>query len=386
MTAYNKTALYNLFVQQQASDAFDNNIITKEEKENIYSIYPASFYSPNFFIRVGSFVLTVIILLFSFGLLSLMFLNNIDKSIAVLAIIFSLLAFAALEMTVNKKNHYRSGVDDALLWVVAGSLFGGLSYATGAGALVNCIIIFIITLFCTLRFADRLMAAAVFFSVIGIFYYACTNAGSAGKTIAPFVIMGISAIIYFAVKKVNDPQQYSHYAACIYAVGILALIIFYVAGNYFVVRELSNSMFNLNLQLGQSIAFGWLFWIFTVVIPVIYLLKGVQKKDLVLIRVSLLLIAATVFTIRYYHFIVPLEAAMSIGGIALVLIAWVLTRYLYAPKNGFTSAELKSAFAIDSLHIESLLLAETFTPQSPDAGGNKFGGGGFGGGGAGGEF
>ena len=386
MTAYNKTALYNLFVQQQVSNAFDDNIITNEEKENIYLKYPVSFYSPNFFIRVGLFVLTVIILLFSFGVLSLMFLNNIDKSIGALAIIFSLLAFAALEIMVLKKKHYRSGVDDALLWLGAGSLLGGLSYATGAGALVNCIIIFIIALFCTLRFADRLMAAAVFFSVVGIFFYGCTNAGSAGKAIVPFVIMGISAIIYFAIKKLNGPQQFSHYAACIYAVEILALIIFYVAGNYFVVRELSNSMFNLNLQPGQSIPFGWLFWIFTVVIPIIYLLRGVQKKDLVLIRVGLLLIAAMVFTIRYYHFIVPLETAMSIGGIALVSIAWVITRYLHTPKNSFTSAELKSTSGLDNLHIESLILAETFTQQSTDAGGNKFGGGSFGGGGASGDF
>ena len=386
MIAYNKTGLHNLFVQQQASDAFDNNIITKEEKENIYLKYPASFYSSNFFIRVGLFVLTVIILLFSFGLMSLMFLNNIDKSIGALAIIFSLIAFAALEIMVHKKKHYRSGVDDALLWVGAGSLFGGLSYATEAGAVVNCIIIFIIALFSTLRFADRFMAAAVFFSVVGIFFYGCINASSTGKAIVPFVIMGISAIIYFTVKKLNDPQQNSHYAACMYSIEILALIIFYVAGNYFVVRELSNSMFNLNLQPGQSITFGWLFWIFTAVIPIIYLLRGVQKKDVVLIRVGLLLVAAMVFTIRYYHFIVPLETAMSIGGIALVLIAWAITRYFHTPKNGFTSAELKSAPGLHNLHIESLILAETFTQQSTDAGGNKFGGGNFGGGGASGEF
>ncbi|MEP6712948.1 MAG: hypothetical protein ABJA37_11050, partial [Ferruginibacter sp.] len=96
--------------------------------------------------------------------------------------------------------------------------------------------------------------------------------------------------------------------------------------------------------------------------------------------------AAMVFTIRYYHFIVPLETAMSLGGIGLIIFAWALTRYLQIPRSGFTSEELRMENSIEKMHLESLILAETFARQSIDAGDTKFGGGGFGGGGASGEF
>ncbi|MEP6711173.1 MAG: hypothetical protein ABJA37_02100, partial [Ferruginibacter sp.] len=307
MIAYNKKWLYNLFIQHQVEAALQDGVITREEKNNILLKYPAPFYTPNFFIRLGLFVLTIIILLFSFGLLSLISLSSIDRTIGGLSIFFALLSYAALEIMISKKNHYQSGVDDALLWASAACLFGGISYVTGADALFNCIIIFLIALFCTARFADRLMAATTYISLLGIFFYAFTNLGNTGKSIMPFIIMAVSILIYFIIKKINDPQQFSEYSDCLDVIEISALTSLYVAGNYFVVRELSNSMFNLNLQPGQSIALGWLFWIFTILLPLIYLFAGIKKKDVVLIRVGLLLVAAMVFTIRYYHFIVPLE-------------------------------------------------------------------------------
>ncbi len=386
MIAYNKKWLHNLFIQQQVEDALQDNVITKEEKNNIGVKYSAPFYSPDFFIRLGLFVLTIIILLFSFGLLLLIFLSSIDKTIAGLTIFFGLLSYAALEITVSQKKHYQSGVDDALLWTAAGCLFGGISYATGAGALSNCFIIFMIALFCTIRFADRLMAAAAFISLLGILFYAFTSLGNTGKAMVPFILMAVSALIYFIFKKINDPQRFNEYSGCVEAIEILTLISLYVAGNYFVVRELSNSIFYLNLQKGESIPFGWLFWIFTLFIPAIYLFAGIKMKDMVLIRVSLLLVAAMVFTIRYYHFIVAVETGMCIGGMSLILIAWALTRYLQTPKYGFTSVALKPDNNLDKMHIESLILAETFTQHGIDSGETKFGGGSFGGGGATGEF
>ena len=386
MIAYNKKWLHNLFIQHQVTDAFHDGVITKQEKDNIYLKYPALFYTPNFFIRVGLFLLTIIILLFSFGLLLLIGLKDSDKTIGFLSIFFSMPAYAALELMVSQKKHYQSGVDDALLWTAAGCLFGGISYATGAGALSNCIIIFVIVFFCTVRFADRLMAAAAFISLLGILFYAFTSLGNTGKAMVPFILMAVSAFIYFIFKKINDPQRFNEYSGCVEAIEILTLISLYVAGNYFVVRELSNSMFYLNLQKGESIPFGWLFWIFTIFIPVIYLFAGIKMKDMVLIRVSLLLVAAMVFTIRYYHFIVPVETGMCIGGMSLILIAWALTRYLQTPKYGFTSVALKSDNNLDKMHIESLILSETFTQPGIDSGETKFGGGSFGGGGATGEF
>jgi hypothetical protein len=66
MQAYNKSWLKNLVIQKEASDAFEMECISKEEQGNINLAYPVGFYTPNFFIRIGLFALTVIIMLFSF--------------------------------------------------------------------------------------------------------------------------------------------------------------------------------------------------------------------------------------------------------------------------------------------------------------------------------
>ena len=103
-------------------------------------------------------------------------------------------------------------------------------------------------------------------------------------------------------------------------------------------------------------------------------------------RVGLLLIAAMIFTIRYYHSIVPYEVAMSIGGTVLLILSYALISYLKQPKFGFTYSELNKEHKDEKSLIESLVIAETFGQQTKPAETTKFGGGSFGGGGAGGEF
>ena len=386
MIAYNKTWLYNLFIRSEVEVAFDEHCITKEEKENIGIKYTAAFYSPNIFIRIGLFILTTIILIFSLGLIALLFINAIEDAAGGIAIFFAILVFAALEFMLKAKNHYQSGVDDALLWGAAISLFCGIVLPHNMDGLTTCLVGFIISLICAARYADRLMTSLCFISFLGIVFFISIKAGDIAKAVLPFIIMAISFITYFLVKKKNHAGTFNVYGACMVIVEIVCLFTLYAAGNYWVVRELSDSMFNLHLQPGQSIPFGFVFWGFTILIPMIYLLFGIKNKDAVLLRVGLILVAAIVFTVRYYHAVLALEIAMLLGGAILIVIAWALTRYLQVPKHGFTKDELSTRNVMDNMHIESLVLAETFSQQPQINEGTQFGGGSFGGGGTSGDF
>jgi hypothetical protein len=168
---------------------------------------------------------------------------------------------------------------------------------------------------------------------------------------------------------------------------VVALVCFYLAGNYFVVREIGDNMFALNLKEGERIPFGWLFWALTVGIPMFYMLRGVQKKDAVFLRVGLLLLAVMVITIRYYYHVMPIEVALLLGGGVMIGVAYFLIRYLAQPRNGFTYEEEKDASPINKLQVEALIINQTFsTPQAPETTGTKFGGGSGGGAGAGGDY
>lgn len=382
MIAYNPKWLKNLFILQQAGEAFSQNCLVKDELDNIKSKYPALFYSPNFFIRMGMFILTTVILLFSFGIFLLFFLDSVDNIIGGLAIVFGFISYAILEYFITAKKHFQSGADDALLWVAASSIFGGISYLLNAGAIANCVIIFIISVYCSLRFADRLMSILSYVSLLGIFYFTLTKAGSSSSAIVPFVMMAISAVIYVIAKKIKSSDISWTYKDCLQIVSICALLSFYFSGNYFVVfivKEIANEAGPVQ---NVALPFGWIFWIFTFVIPFIYIIRGIQKKDIILIRVGILLVAVILLTVHYFFTLLSAEVLMGAAGIVLILLSFGLTRYLKTTKHGFINKEEISEDMDGKSQIESLIQAQTLSPQLGISETRGFGGGDFGGGGA----
>jgi len=392
MIAYNKAMLDNVVVQQEAAKAFKQGCISNEEKSNIDGQYPVSFYTPNLFIRLGMFVLTYIITFFSLGFLLFLLMSDnssdYEKAIGIICLIFSIIAYILLEVVVRSKNNYRSGIDDGLMWMVVGISFGSimaLAHMYTANT-VSCAVLFIIAGFISVRFANRIISVIAYLSFLGILFFLCSYFGGIIKAIVPFILMTASAGIYFIIDKIKTQQRLRYHIDCLEVVSVATLITFYAAGNYYVVRELSNAMFDLNLLPGQTIPFGWLFWIFTIITPIAYLGAGIKNKSTVFIRVAMLLFAATCFTIRNYYSFAPVEIIMTIGGTVLIIGAYSLMNFLAMPKNGFTYEEILSDSPIDGLQIESLLIAEILPQQHIPADTNKFGGGSFGGGGAAGEY
>src|SRR5436305_1488294 len=116
MIAYNSTSLDNKLVQEQAAEALAKNCITEEENTRIRAAYPVDFYSPNIYIRIGLFILTVIIVTFSVGLLFLITSpGSAETGAGILLIFCGFICYGALEAMIYGKQHFRSGVDDALL-------------------------------------------------------------------------------------------------------------------------------------------------------------------------------------------------------------------------------------------------------------------------------
>ncbi|MEQ1797462.1 MAG: hypothetical protein ABL872_05890 [Lacibacter sp.] len=384
MIAYNNTSLHNERIQEQSITAFENNFISKEELQNIQLKYPVQFYTPNIFIRIGLFILTGIILSFSFSLISMPFMGTIENAWKGLMLFFALLTYAGLEFMIRSNWHYKSGVDDALLWNFAGMLFASISLILDAGALTNSVLAFLISLYCCIRFADRIMSVVAFLSLLAFLFFLFTNHLGISKAIIPFVLMAASASVYFLIKNLEKKESLKNYEHCFTIISIVSLLSFYAAGNYYVVREVNNAMFHLTSD--GSLPFGWLFWILTFLIPILYIARGIQKKDAIFLRVGLLLIAAMVFTVRNYYHLIPHEVFMTIAGSVLLILSYGLISYLKQPKFGFTYAELNKENKMEKLQIESLIIAETFGQQTKPAETTKFGGGSFGGGGAGGEF
>lgn len=371
MIAYNHKSLDHLLMNEEAKTALNHTLISKEEADAIEKVYPVNFYMPNLFIRIGLFLLTAVIVLMVFGLFCLMIMGGgSDIKFGILTLFFSLLIYAGLEFLIREKNHYRSGIDDAMIWLSMGFMITAVNLLYPSISLLGqSILIFILSSYFLLRFGNILMGGLAFISFPCIVFYAVIPLGDMAKTAMPFLLMAISFFVYWFMSKHRKNNRLKHYKNCCTLIEILALIILYVAGNYFVVREVSNSMFDLNLKEGESIPGGWIFWIPTVLLPIVFIFKGIQKRNVILLRTGLILVGAIVFTIRYYHHLAPLEIAMSIGGIIMICIAYIITKYLTPPKFGFTHAEPNDPKLAGLLQLESLVVTQTFhqtTPIEPD--------------------
>ncbi|HEX9510002.1 MAG TPA: hypothetical protein VF939_05935 [Puia sp.] len=387
MIAYNSTSLDNRIIEEQTAEALATHCITKEEHTQIGAAYPVPFYTPNIFIRIGLFILTVIIAVFTLGLLALLTSAG-SNSFGVLFIFSGLVCYGILEAMVHSKRHFQSGVDDALLLMAGILVLSGISIAVDHLPMLTLfLLIFTVALYSTLRFADQLMALLAYAALLAILFKAMTSLGGLANTLLPFLIMAVSIAVYFLAAALSSNSKLRHYHVCTTVVIKAAcLLSFYLAGNYFVVREAGVALLNLPLQPGQSLPMGWLFWILTIATPLFYIFQGIRKKDVIFLWVGLGLIAAAVLTIRNYYHVLPVEWALVLGGALLIAVSYVLIKHLRVPRHGFTGEVTDDRHLLQSLPIESLVIAESFTTPPTPSNDFRFGGGSGGGGGAGGQY
>lgn len=97
------------------------------------------------------------------------------------------------------------------------------------------------------------------------------------------------------------------------------------------------------------------------------------------------MIAATIFTIKYYYAVLPAEIEMLIGGTILIAVNYTLIKYFTTPKYGYTSENVYQS-KNELLNVEALIIAETFSKKTTVENDNLYGGGSGGGGGATGEY
>ncbi len=383
MIAYAPSQLDNLQVSEAVQKACYKKQLSHAEQEAILQRYASWFYSPNFFIRIGLFLLTCVVLFFFFGLLVLIFLSVIDKAIGGMSIFFGLIAWACLEFVIKNNRHLQSGVDDALLWIAVALVTGGSSYLIGAGPIGNSLLVFFITLMAGVRFADRMLSTISFLALVAILFYIGVKIGGWGTLMLPFVIMVLSAGVYFWSRYQLARFPNILYQKCLNVLCVAALVVFYGAGNYYIVRELSSQLPGAG-NSSMPVA-SWIWWLFTGLIPLAYVMRGILSRDILLLRTGIVLVAVIIFTVRYYIAFADIEIIMAAAGAFMLIAVYLATRFVKWPRRGFTNeVDDFGEEEKGKRQVESLLQAETLSaPPAPVPG---FGGGSFGGGGASSEF
>ncbi len=339
MIAYNKEWLYSRHVLAQADEALHEQCIDQVTFNAISEKHPVKFYTPNFFIRIGLAILTAIILLF----IAVLFLLAANfKSAGGVGVFIGILSIAVAEMFIHSKNHYNSGLDNMLVWAGGYSLWMGLMAILYEGYSHHDVLLgfigVIIFLVLAVRYVDTICAivATLFFLFFVYTAYKHFGTGWPMATI-PFVMILVMGVLYFVSKRAMRSPGMLLFHNCWLWVSYVALVCFYAAGNYVVVDYFRDSLKTTpDISIRGPLLFGWFFWSWTFLIPVIYIVIGISKKEITLIRIGLPLLVIGILTFRNYHHVMEPETALMIGGTILFVISYSLISYLREPHGGFT--------------------------------------------------
>ena len=136
----------------------------------------------------------------------------------------------------------------------------------------------------------------------------------------------------------------------------------------------------------QSRTLAYVFYLWTVLVPIAYLYWRIKTKSVLFIKVSLLTLALAVFTLKYYFSLGHPEISITIGGGLLIVVSLLLMKYLKTPRNGFTRDQLLTN-KWDNSDFTAFIASQTLGGhQINDSTDFQSGGGASGGAGASGEF
>jgi hypothetical protein len=365
-SAYHSEWIYNLHVIKLAKNWLKHRLIESTQYQLIEESYKTPLIHPNFAIRILLFMATVIAVSGASGLVFLIFSGGGETTISIISILLGLGAFVILERIFIHKNHYKSGVTEGIAYMACGFVIFGFAMLFDFDSIfVIQFVSLLVFAYAAYRYLDLLLTLAFVFMLSWTLFYYCYEADGIFRSIIPFVFMITFSAFYFLISRISTQSKYKLWNNNLLVMEVTSLILVYAGGNYLVVRELSLSLMNLELSPGEDIPFAFLFYFFTVVIPMAFLFMGIRRKDKVLLRTGLITLAFTVFTFKYYFSFGHPEIAMIVAGIISIILAVVLMRQLKAARNGFTSENILSP-AWASINAEAFLISQTM-------GGNQLG-------------
>ncbi|MDJ1500066.1 hypothetical protein [Xanthocytophaga agilis] len=387
MLAYNSQWLNNNQIQEQTKNWFKRNLISQEQSLLIQQHYPAGFYTPNAFIRIGLGFFAAILLgaaqSFFWAVVGLA--SGGDGMFGVMGFLYLLQSvgcFFILESFIKSRHHYASGIDDILLYTTVGEMIAGMCLL--APEMDDPIPYLCIGLpflvIGAVRYIDRILTVLVYGCLLTIVLLIVNKIPGMALYLLPFTGIGFSLAAYFLVKKYQKLYSLRYWLGNFQIIEILSLITFYLSGNFLFIQESAEELFGLPV-----VPMGWFFWTFTLSVPLGYMYLGLKNKDRGMLWIGLGCVAFAVFTFRTYFHVMPLPYAASLAGGFLFVLAYVAIQYLKKGIPGFTY-EPEDTNKPVFLEAEALVVAQTLGHSQTPEKDFSFGGGQVGGGGAGGDF
>jgi len=388
LLAYNLEELEKHEILSYAKDLNKSQVISQVQLDGIKNKVKSNLYSPSIFMRILLFILSLIGLSTVLGPVALIMGIDSEVGIRVEAFVVGFSILLLLDFVLIKESkHYKSGVTEAALVVGLVLFSGGLLGEPNYNPIIYLVYGLAITLFAAIRYLNSAgLIAALGFAGAIVFQF-LVSIGGLAEALIPFALMALYGCIYFLIRKLQNQKPSFVFDDYFTLSKVFCLLMVYVAGNYFVVRELSVELMGVNIEPGGDIPFAFLFYFFTGFIPLGYLFYGIKRKSILFIRVALLTVVLSIITLKIYFSLGAPIVTITLSGAIMIGLALVLLRYLKEPKYGFTREKLLHD-KWDSSELTAFVVSQSLSGHQVEVNdeNSEYGGGSFGGGGAGSEF
>ncbi|CAM3100010.1 hypothetical protein [Flavobacterium frigoris] len=386
MIVYDKVELENLTLVEEAHSLKEASFIDSEQYKVISKQLTIPKGSNNLLIRLAFFILGSFLYSSICGFLTLISENAIGENFEVILFLYAAVGFAGAEALTRLK-FFGQGLDDAFIIGSQLNLAIAIGLLTNGNEIVIASIITLTALINYLRYLHLSMALLFCLALTATLTYAMFEIGTTGKTILPFVIMLFAAAIYFLSKTIISKLVPNFYYKGVLLANSFSLILFYLSGNYLVVRELSVLLLDAAIVPGHDISFAFFFYGFTFAVPLFYLIYSILKKDRIMLWIGFLALGFSIYTIRFYYAILPIEIALNLGGVFLFGFTYFVIKKLKDKEAGVTFKPDRLTKTNAFLNAEILISSQLgLKPEITTESNIGFGGGEFSGGGSGGEF
>ncbi|KAF2518017.1 hypothetical protein [Flavobacterium foetidum] len=384
MIVYDKKLLDNQILVDEAQTLYKGGFISKEQKKFVQNELPVFKSQENILVRIGFFLLSSLLYGSICGAISIFGISAENAYFQISFYIFAVVGFAGSEI-LAKQNFHNHGLDDAFILGTIMNIGIAIAITTEGYEAVIAFFMAVASICMFLRYLHLLSMLAFCLSVTAFLFYQMFEFGDIGKAILPFVAMIFAVFFYFLTKKMMYSLTKSYYLNGLLLANSFCLVLLYLSCNYLVVRELSAELLGAEVKPGTDIKFAFFFYAFTFIVPIVYLAQALRTKDRIMLWIGFLAIGFSIYTIRFYYAVLPVEVALTLGGLILFAIAYFSIRKLKEKESGLTFKPDRINHSDAFLNAEALVVASAFgmKPEvKPQDSPMEFGGGGFSGGGS----
>lgn len=390
MVAYKEEFLNNSILAEKAEDLYEGNFITFEQLQKIEETLPKLAGSKKIYVRILFFFLGSFLYSSICGMISLLFFATLENEMlwSLAPFIFAFVGIAAMEFViVQDLKFFQHGIDDAfVLGIILNSAIG-FGMENSFEIWIVSAAVFAVAALCYFRYlniAALIISSLAFIATISIIMIEHIILGSA---ILPILLAIIAAVSYKVSSKNIEILANPYYSQGLFIIKYFAAILFYISLNYAVITELSAVLMPDIKVNNFSTIMSYLFIIFTAVLPILYIYKGILNKDKPLFLIGLLTVVASYFTLRYYYQPLILEVELILMALILFTTSFFVMKKIKNNLQGVTFlADRLSPNNTAQIELLASISQFSTTATSTQTSPMEFGGGGFSGGGAGENF